>query len=107
MMNISIIGHIGNDAEIKDFGSNQAIIFNVAVTEKFTKNGEQQSVTTWFQCTRWTNNTSLAPYLKKGGLVYVSGKPNNRAWIDKDGIAQIGNGITVNEIKLLGDKQNG
>ena len=35
MNRLEIIGHIGNDAEIKDLGSNQVINFSVAVSETY------------------------------------------------------------------------
>jgi len=101
MLRIEIIGHIGNDAEIKDLGTNQVINFSVAVSETFTKNNEKQTQTTWFECAKWGNSTQIAPYLKKGAQVYVSGKPNNRAYINNDGAAVAVNGINVMQIDLL------
>ena len=41
---IEIIGHIGQDATVKDFNSNQVISFNVAVTETYL-NKEKEKVT--------------------------------------------------------------
>jgi len=101
MLRIEIIGHIGNDAEIKDLGTNQVINFSVAVSETFTKNNEKQTQTTWFECAKWGNSTQIAQYLKKGAQVYVSGKPNNRAYINNDGAAVAVNGINVMQIDLL------
>jgi len=104
MQNINIIGRIGNDAEIKDLGTNQVIEFSVAVSETFTKNNVKETKTTWFKCAKWGNSTSVAQYILKGGQIYVSGKPNNRAYIKPDGTAEVSNEITVFEIELLGDK---
>ncbi|MES2864067.1 MAG: single-stranded DNA-binding protein [Bacteroidota bacterium] len=101
MMNFTIIGHIGADAEVKDLGTNQVINFTVAVSETFTKNNEKQTQTTWFECAKWGNNTQIAQYLKKGSQVYISGKPNNRAYINNDGVAIAVNGINVMQIELL------
>ena len=58
----------------------------------------------WFECAKWGNSTAIAQYLKKGTQVYVSGKPNNRAWVNEQGEAKIVNGITVFDIQLLGSK---
>jgi len=107
MQKLQIIGHLGNDAEIKDFTGNQVINFSVAVSESYTnKQGEKVTNTTWFECAKWGNNTSVAQYLKKGTQVYVEGKSANRAWVKEDGTAQIVNGITVFEIQLLGSKDS-
>ena len=52
------------------------------------------------------NNTAIAQYLKKGTQVYVSGKPNNRGWLNEQGEIKIVNGINVFDIQLLGSKQD-
>ena len=104
MNRIEIIGHIGNDAEVKDLGNNQVISFNVAVTEKWKdkQSGEVKSKTDWFQCAKWGNNTSLAQYLKKGTQVYVSGKAEAKSYNGNDGQLKQVLALNVNEIKLLG-----
>ncbi len=102
MQQLSIIGRIGADAEVKEIGNNQVINFNVAVSETFTKNNVKETKTTWFQVQKWGNNTQVVQYIKKGGQIFVSGKPANRAFIGNDGTAQVVNGINAFEIELLG-----
>lgn len=106
MQDLKIIGRIGRDAEIKDFNNNQVISFPVAVSESYTNktSGEKITNTTWFDCSKWGNNTSIAQYIKKGDLIFISGKVNNRAYQKDDGSIQVVNGINVNEIMLLGSK---
>jgi single-strand DNA-binding protein len=107
MQSLSIIGRLGDDAQIKDLNSNQVIEFSVAVSESYTdKQGTKQTKTTWFNCAKWGNQTAVAQYLKKGGQVFVSGKPNNRAYAKDDGTIVVVNGITVMEIELLGNKDD-
>ena len=108
MQEIQIIGRIGKDAEVKDFGNSQVINFSVAVSEKYTnkQTGEVTTNTTWFECAKWGNNTSIAQYIKKGGQIFVEGKINNRAWVDQSGTPQVTNGINVFEIELLGSKDD-
>lgn len=107
MNRLEIIGHIGNDAEVKDLGNNQVISFNVAVTEKWKdkQSGEVKSKTDWFQCAKWGNNTSLAQYLKKGTQVYVSGKAEAKSYVGNDGQLKQVLALNVNDIKLLGSIQ--
>jgi single-strand DNA-binding protein len=105
MNRLEIIGHIGNDAEIKDLGQNQVINFSVAVSESYTnKQNEKVTSTMWFECAKWGNSTAIAQYLKKGTQVYISGKPNNRGWVNEQGDVKTVNGITVFDIQLLGSK---
>ena len=108
MQKIQVIGRIGKDAEVKDFGNSQVINFSVAVSEKYTnkQTGEVTTNTTWFECAKWGNNTSIAQYIKKGGQIFVEGKINNRAWVDQSGTPQVTNGINVFEIELLGSKDD-
>ncbi len=102
------IGHIGNDAEVKDLGTNQVINFSVGVSESYVNKNTNEKITntTWFECAKWGNNTQIAQYLKKGQQVYIMGKPNNRAWQNELGEIKVVNGVLVNEIKLLGGKQS-
>lgn len=105
LIRTEIIGHIGQDAEVKDVGNNQVINFKVAVTETWkNQQGEKQSKTTWFEVSKWGNNVAIASYLKKGTLVYVEGKPESRAYINNEGQDVAVNGIKARDIQLLGSK---
>ncbi len=105
MQKIQLIGRVGADAEIKDFNSNQVINFSVAVSETYKNaQGEKVENTVWFECAKWGNTTTIAQYIRKGDLIFVEGKVNNRAWLNNDGEAQITNGINVFDIQLLGSK---
>ena len=97
-----IIGRVGADAEVKDFPTSQLISFSVAVSESYTnKQGEKVTNTTWVECSRWTNNVSIAQYIKKGDLIYVEGKMNNRAYLGSDGEAKVVNGINSLDLSSL------
>ena len=105
MQRIELIGHIGQDAEVKDFNENQVINFSLAVSQSYTnKQGENISNTTWYECAKWGNNTSVAQYLKKGTQVFVSGKPQSRAWQKEDGTLVSNLGVNVFNLTLLGSK---
>lgn len=106
MQKIEIIGRVGQDAEVKDLSSNQVINFSVAVSETFVKNNEKVTSTTWFEISKWGNNTAVAPYIKKGDMIFISGKINNRAYAKDDGSIQVINGITAFEIELLGSSNS-
>jgi len=107
MQRIEIIGHIGQDAEVKDFGENQVINFSVAVSESYiNRQGEKVSNTSWYECAKWGNNIAVAQYLKKGTQVFVSGKPQSRAWQKDDGTLVSNLGINVFSLQLLGSKND-
>ena len=102
MNRIEIIGFLGQDSEVKEFQNNQVINFSVAVDDSYKNQaGEKIEKTIWFECARWGNNVQIAPHLKKGTQVFITGKPNNRAYAKEDGTIVVVNGITVENIKLL------
>lgn len=73
MLAVTVIGNIGNDAEIKEFNGQKFIAFNVASTERYKdRQGNQHSRTTWVSCLK-PGESSVVTYLKKGTQVYVRG----------------------------------
>ena len=105
MRKIEIIGHKGQEERMKEFEENQVINFSVAVSESYiNRQGEKVSNTSWYECAKWGNNIAVAQYLKKGTQVFVSGKPQSRAWQKDDGTLVSNLGINVLNIQLLGSK---
>ena len=105
MEQLTITGHVGQDAKIKDSNDGQFIVFSVAVPEKYTKaNGEKVERTNWYNCTYWPKRTTIAEYLKKGTKVLIQGKPTYGTYQDKQNETQIDVGIRVNNVELLSNK---
>ena len=104
MQRLTIIGHLGQDAEVKDLGHNQVINFSVAVSESYVNKTTNEKVTntTWYECAKWGNNTAVAQFLKKGQQVLVEGKPTARAWQKEDGSLVSVLGVSVLNLSLLG-----
>ena len=62
MMNATVTGHLGSDAETKQVGSDSVTTFSVASSRK-TKDGEE---TTWVRANLWgKRGESLRQYLTK------------------------------------------
>ena len=96
MQNLSAIGHLGADCEVKDLGSTQVINFSLAVTEK----RKEESITTWYKCAYFTNSVAIAPYLTKGSLVGVNGTPSIETYQNSNGENISTLKCTVKDIKL-------
>jgi len=96
MQQITLVGHLGNDAEVKDIGSTQVINFNLAVTEKV----KNENVTTWYKCAYFTNTVAIAPWLTKGSLIGLMGRPEIETYQGSDGILRANLKCIVREIKL-------
>jgi single-strand DNA-binding protein len=99
MLEITIIGNIGKDAEQKDINGRPAMTFSVAHSEKGT---DGQEHTTWVSCIRniKDGNNALLPYLRKGTRVYVRGKVYTKIYNDTATL-----NCNVTYIELLGSSQ--
>ena len=76
MIKLQIVGNLGADCIQKEVNGKNVINFSVAHTEKFKDStGTQRERTTWVECAYWTDRTAIAPYLKKGQLVFAEGSP--------------------------------
>lgn len=110
MLKLTMIGHLGNDAEIRDVNGQKCISFSLAHTERFTnRQGVQEERTTWVNCAMWRQDgkTGVAEFLKKGKHVYVEGIPSARAYTTRDGQNAAMLDLRVMTLELLGGRDNG
>jgi single-strand DNA-binding protein len=81
---ITIIGHIGQDATIKEFNGNRFLSVSVAVNDGYK---DQQG--NWVDKTNWWSvslrNERLAPHLTKGKYVLIQGTPRIKVYKGNDG----------------------
>jgi len=98
MQQLFIAGNVGKDAELRRTqGGDPVCGFSVAVDNGKDKQGGRRE-STWYECSLWGKRAeSLAPFLKKGGKVTVSGRPTVRIYNDKAYL-----GISVDQITLQG-----
>ncbi len=101
MLQVEIIGHIGNDAQVKDFNGKKYTAFNVAHSEKF-KNAQGVDVerTTWVSILK-PGESGLVQYLKKGTPVFVRGDLSVKAYTDNNRQTQVGVNCLAREVQLL------
>ena len=86
MQNIEIIGHLGKDAEIKEFTGNPFLVFSVAVTKKYKDaSGNPKKVTTWYYITKFhKDGSTLHEYLKQGCKVFIRGELSSKIYTPDD-----------------------
>lgn len=100
---VFLIGHAGKNAEVKTFSNGNSIVeLPLATTENWKdKAGEWKDKTTWHNL---VFNQEWASKIKKGELLHIEGKINNRSY-EKDGIPKYRSEIRVSSFKRL-TKQN-
>lgn len=85
---VEIQGFLGQDAEVKTFESGRTLVnIRLATNESYkNKDGEWVNNSTWHNVTYWKNKKDEnLDFLKKGELISISGKLNNRKYTDKNG----------------------
>lgn len=83
MLKIQTIARLGQDATSNNVNGKNVINFSVAHSEKFkNQQGSEVDKTTWISCAYWTERLNLLPFLKKGTLVYLEGKPEAKTYVN-------------------------
>lgn len=85
---VEIQGFLGQDAEEKTFESGRTLVnMSIATNEGYKNNdGEWINSTTWHNVVYWKNKKDEnLGFLKKGELISITGKLNNRKYTDKSG----------------------
>lgn len=108
MIKLQVIGNLGKDCTTNEVNGKNVINFNVAHTESYKDNkGEKMQKTTWVECAYWTDKTGIAPYLKKGTMVFVEGSPEVRTYPKNDGTTGVSLTLRVGLVQLLGNPTGG
>ena len=96
MINVTVVGRVVKDAELRQAGSSQVCGFSVAADTGF---GDKKQVH-FFGCSLWGNQgAAIAQYLRKGTPVTVSGEYSEREYDGKQYKE-----LRVNQIELQGSK---
>ena len=106
-----IIGHVGQDPEVRYTGNasngTKVAQLRVATTERYKdQEGKVQELTEWHSIVCWRGLADVVEkYVKKGTLVYVEGKIQSRSWEDK-GVKKYATDIIAKELQLLSKKEH-
>ena len=102
-----LIGRLGKDPETRHSQDGAAIVnVSIATNESWKdKGGEKQERTEWHNLVFFGRVAEIAAeYLRKGSLVFVSGRLQTRKWQDKEGHDRYTTEIVVQDMKMLGSK---
>ncbi|MFN3756947.1 MAG: single-stranded DNA-binding protein [Flavobacterium sp.] len=104
---VQLIGHVGNDPEIKSFeGGRKLANLSVATNDNYTnEKGEKVEQTEWHKVVAWGKTAEIIEkYVTKGKEVCIEGKLSSRSYDDKDGNKRYLTEVVVSELLLLGSK---
>ena len=105
MLQVSVIGNLGADAQVKSKNGNSFLCFNVAHTARVkNSNGEMIDQTQWVSVTMNHYSENFAKFLVRGTKVYVYGKLFSRIWRDNQGISNVGLNVLADIVELCGSK---
>jgi single-strand DNA-binding protein len=105
---VSLIGFVGNDAQLKSTKNNTSIaVFSVATKSSWrTSSGSYDSRTEWHRCTAWGKLADFAGKLEKGAHVLIEGELRYREYkldrgSDADNPAVMQRVVEVHAIRIL------
>ena len=102
------IGRLGQDPEVRYMQDGKAAAnISIGCSEKWKDKvtSEQKEKTEWVKCSAFGKLAEImGEYLRKGSLVYVSGKMQTRKWQDQSGVDRYTTEIIINDMKMLGSK---
>lgn len=87
---VILVGHLGNEPEIRTTQSGQKIAnLSIATSERWKdrSTGEQREKTEWHRVVVFSEGLAKVAeqYLKKGSKVYIEGQLQTRSWEDQSG----------------------
>lgn len=106
MLQCTIIGNLGANAEIKAADGREFVTFRIAHNDSFTgADGTKTEKSMWVDCTMSCSNgrPAVLPYLTKGTAVCVVGNISTRVYSsEKDRCMKAGITIHVQKLELIG-----
>lgn len=102
---VQLIGHVGNDPEIKTFdGGKKVANITIATNEVYYKeNGDKVEQTEWHKVVAWGKTAEIIEkYVTKGKEIGIEGKLTHRSYDDKNGEKRYITEVVANEVLLLG-----
>lgn len=103
-----LIGYLGKDPEIFQFGNNPLFVkFQLATNRSWKKDGEKQTRTDWHTIVLYGPTAEAArKYLHKGDKVLVQGELQCRQWETKDGEKRYATCIVGRRLDFLSNKSS-
>ena len=102
---VQLIGHVGNDPEIKNLdGGRKVANLSIATNDSYKNDkGEKVEQTEWHKVVAWGKTAEfIEKYVTKGKEIAIEGKLTHRSYDDKNGEKRYITEVVVNDILLFG-----
>jgi single-strand DNA-binding protein len=102
---VQLIGHVGQEPEVKTFGEGKKVANITIATNDYYINakGEKVEDTQWHKVKAWGKVADIIEkYVTKGKEICIEGKLTYSDYLDKDGVKRYVTEIVANDILLLG-----
>ena len=109
MNRVILLGRLVRDIDLRYTQSGAAIgSAGIAVTRKYTLNGEKREETCFIDITFFGKQAEIAnQYLSKGSKLLVEGRLKFDQWTDNNGQNRSKHTISVENMEMLGGQQQG
>lgn len=102
---VNLIGRVGRDPEVRATSAGARIAnVSLATSEswKDKTSGEKKEDTEWHRLVMFDRLAEVCEqYVRKGAMIYVSGRLKTRKWTDKDGGEKYTTEVQVSKLELL------
>ena len=102
---VQLIGHVGNDPEIKSFdGGKKLAKLSIATNESYKNDkGEKVEETQWHNLIAWGKTAeTIEKYVVKGKEIAIEGKLTHKSYEDKNGEKRYVTEVVIDELLMLG-----
>ena len=101
---VQLIGHVGNDTEVRTFEGGKVANLNIATNDSYTnKKGEKVEQTEWHRIVAWGSTAEIIEkFVSKGKEIAIEGKLSTRSYDDKEGNKRYITEVVVSDLMLLG-----
>jgi len=101
---VQLIGHVGNDPEVKAFEGGKVANLTLATNENYTNaKGEKVENTEWHRITAWGKTAEIIEkFVTKGKEIAIEGKLSHRSYDDKEGNKRYITEVVISDLMLLG-----
>jgi single-strand DNA-binding protein len=102
---VQLIGHVGNDPEIKTFdGGKKLAKLSIATNESYkNEKGEKVEETQWHNLIAWGKTADIIEkYVVKGKEIAIEGKLTHKSYEDKSGEKRYVTEVVIDELLMLG-----